>query len=129
MSLPCGQIMKVSSTYLIQQEGLKGYVSMALVSKSSMKMLARAGESGDPIGAPLICLNRQFWKEKYVFDVHCCISESILGEVLCLFLRISKVSDSGILVNNDTTSKLTSKEFGVMLKSFSFCKKWKLFLM
>lgn len=55
-SLLWGQIAKTSSTYRIQQEGLREAELRAVVSKSSMKMLARIGDKGEPIGAPCTCL-------------------------------------------------------------------------
>ena len=46
-SLLCGQITKVSSTYLYQQDGLYMACLMAFSSKSSMKKFAMTGESGE----------------------------------------------------------------------------------
>ena len=54
-SRPWDQMTKVSSTYLYHREGRSWAVSMAIVSKNSMYKSANTGESGQPIGAPLIC--------------------------------------------------------------------------
>lgn len=52
------QITKVSSTCRNHSLGLGTAVCIARVSRSSMKSFAKTGESGDTIGAPLICLYR-----------------------------------------------------------------------
>ena len=55
LALPCGQMTKVSSTYLYQQVGLKVAWFSALSSKSSMKKFAMTGDSGEPIATPSVC--------------------------------------------------------------------------
>jgi len=66
LSLPCGQMTKVSSTYLYQHLGLRVAWFSAFSSKSSMKKLAMTGESGEPIATPSVC--SKYWpsKQKYV---------------------------------------------------------------
>ena len=55
VSDPCGQMTKVSSTYLSHKDGLHCASVMAASSKNSMYRSAITGESGEPIGAPSVC--------------------------------------------------------------------------
>lgn len=53
---PCGHIAKISSTYLIQQEGLCSNEFMDFVLKSSIKILASPVKRRGLMGAFFICL-------------------------------------------------------------------------
>ena len=115
-SSPCGQITKVSSTYLIHMLGFCVIVFRALSSRLSMKIFAIAGNNGDPNCSVLF--------EKRVFELEVggvqaqfnCLTISEGGKFV-LSSSVSSCSSrceittmasgNGTLVKRLTTSKLT----------------------
>ena len=109
-SFPCGQMTKVSSTYLYRHAGLRLACFSAFSSKSSMKKLAMTGESGEPIGTPSVCSKHWSSKQKYV-DVSTSLNSAKMSSAKW-WLRSESESSTGTLVNRDTTSPRVFRNVG-----------------
>ncbi|VDO97849.1 unnamed protein product [Schistosoma mattheei] len=48
-------MIKVSSTYLNQNSGVRKHIEIALVSNESMNKFAAIGEISDPMNTPYVC--------------------------------------------------------------------------
>ena len=64
----------MSSTYLSHTFGWWFVVVRAVCSKSSMKMFATTGESGDPMSVPSFCSKKLSLYLKYIDLRHTCSS-------------------------------------------------------